>query len=1078
MLDPQHALFNEQTIKKLCSTVAISPKQQESAQAWLELLKSGSLNAETSNYIRFALYVLQDILGYPVRQDLNFEQGNVEFSFRNQSGIKGVCIEVKGLSTKDLFSSQHREKPEHQTPIKQTWDYMGNGDFEYGISTNYNTFVLIDRSKGYSKYHIFNFMDIENNDSKLKEFVAIFSRQSIIENSFISKLYHESIIQEHEFTKQFYKLYHETRLMLIKEFNNNGVANLESIHYAQLFLNRLIFLFFAEDTDKIKRRLFADSVLQSLNPLLISEYSRYVSDTITSLFDRLDKGSKFPLEIFGFNGGLFHKKIPSNVFFNDMRSHTFFEDVKQYSTLKNKIDLDEYSRGILKQFNNTLNPLIANLLLMSSFNFKSEVNVNILGHIFEQSITDLEELKDPYRFSKRKKEGIFYTPEFITDYICRNAIIPYLSLNGANNVKDLVEEHSNNITALEQKFRDIKILDLACGSGAFLIKAIDILLDIHKEIQFVKENEGIYTSTRKKGQSQVKEYTLVKWKDEEEAKQIIERNIFGVDINEESVEITKLSLFLKIASNENKLIDLNRNIKQGNSLISDTAVDSKAFDWKTEFPEIYDRGGFDIVIGNPPYVRMEKFKDIKSGLRIYETHAERSDLYVYFYERGFKLLRNNGRLAFISSNTFLRTGYGLKLRTFLQKHSEIQRLLNLGETQFFEDATTYPLILFIRKPESINPSHKIEYIETRNLEPHQFDRIVSSGWNMVPQMTLKPEMWIFEDKSNEPIIRKLQSNTKLLKDYCGSPLMGIKTGLNEAFIIDSSQRDKLLEDASENNDLIKPFLMGKDLRRWHTPSANKYLIYPHIVKNIDKYDHIKRYLEGFKEKLENRATQQNWWELQQPQEKYIPLMNGKKIVYVDIADKPTFSLDENGFYLANSVYFLPSSDKYLLCLLNSSLCKWFIFFTSRPYRGGYVTFRNIYIERIPVKVISELERENFSQLADEMIFLTKSFETNKEKFINRVLTHFAFKTRSKKLEQFWKIGFDAFVAEIKRNSSISFDLKKQDEWEEYFNEYKPKLQQLEANISNLESRIDGKIFDVYELTENERKTIYENLKLI
>lgn len=253
MQDIKHSLFNSETIKKFSSAVNITAEQKKSAQAWLELLKSGSLDAEKSNYIKFVLYVLQDILGYPVRQDMKYEQDRVEFSFRNQSGIKGVCIEVKGLSTKDLFSPQHREKPEHQTPIKQTWDYMGNGDFDYGISTNYDTFVLIDRTKGYSKYHTFNFLDIENNDLKLKEFISIFSRESILENSFIPKLYHESIIEEHEFTKQFYRLYHETRLMLIKESNNNGMKKLESIHYAQLFLNRLIFLFFAEDTDKIKK---------------------------------------------------------------------------------------------------------------------------------------------------------------------------------------------------------------------------------------------------------------------------------------------------------------------------------------------------------------------------------------------------------------------------------------------------------------------------------------------------------------------------------------------------------------------------------------------------------------------------------------------------------------------------------------------------------------------------------------------------------------------------------------------------------------------------------------------------------
>lgn len=219
----QHALFNEKTVAKLCSTVTITPKQRKAARDWLSLLKSGALTEEKSKYFKFALYVLQDILGYEVKQDLKFEKGNVEFSFRNSSGVKGVCIEVKGTQTKNLFSSQHREKAGHETPIKQTWTYIGDGDFDYGISTNYDTFVLIDKSRGSSKYHLLNFLDVENDESKLKEFIAIFSMESILKNSFIPKLHHQSIIEEHEFTKQFYKLYHETRLMLIKEFHSNGL---------------------------------------------------------------------------------------------------------------------------------------------------------------------------------------------------------------------------------------------------------------------------------------------------------------------------------------------------------------------------------------------------------------------------------------------------------------------------------------------------------------------------------------------------------------------------------------------------------------------------------------------------------------------------------------------------------------------------------------------------------------------------------------------------------------------------------------------------------------------------------------
>ncbi len=231
------------------------------ANEWLHLLKAGALYMEKKNYFRFGLIVLQDLLGYDVRKDLDYEEENIEFSFWDTYRQKGVCIEAKGTTTKDLFSDQHRNKPEHSTPIKQTWDNMGRKEnFDFGIATNYRDFVLIDKSKGYSKYYHFDFMEIENNDNKLREFIAIFSKESIIDKGFLPKLYEESILEEREFTKQFYKLYHETRLMLIKEFEGNtDVSKDEAIHYAQIFLNRLFFLFFAEDTNKVKKRLFKDN---------------------------------------------------------------------------------------------------------------------------------------------------------------------------------------------------------------------------------------------------------------------------------------------------------------------------------------------------------------------------------------------------------------------------------------------------------------------------------------------------------------------------------------------------------------------------------------------------------------------------------------------------------------------------------------------------------------------------------------------------------------------------------------------------------------------------------------------------
>lgn len=1058
-------LFNQKTIERLCEDITLTSKQKQASEEWLKLLDDSKLIDEKKNYFKFGEIILQDILGYKIKE-IDFESDNVEFQFSDSKGKKILCFEAKGTSTKDLFASQHRTKKEHETPIKQTWDYMGKIGLDYGVCTNYKEFIIITKQFGYSRYHKFNFQSIQKNKQKLKEFVAIFSKERIIDTGFIEKLHDESITEEQEFTKEFYKLFHETRLMLIKAFQEKeNVSKSEAIYFTQLFLNRLIFIFFVEDRGYVSdKQLFSNRILKILEFGDPTEHSRKIYDEITELFIAFDKGSH-QLGVFGFNGGLFNGIMPQKIFFYDLKDPLFFSDVRQHSKLLKSTKLNEKASKIISRHKNNLNPIITNLLLMDSYDFNTEVNVNILGHIFEQSISDLEDLKKE-GVSKRKKDGVYYTPEYITDYICRNTIIPYLSKSKTSSVYELVSEYVDDIDVLEKKFKELKIVDPACGSGAFLIKAIDILLEIHKEIQNVKESKGTYSTGS--------QFYLTKWNEETEIRMIIENNIYGVDINRESVEITQLSLFLKIASSERKLIGLSKNIKVGNSLVDDKGIDSRGFSWTDEFPEIMQIDKFDIVIGNPPYVRMEEFKEIKSHLKRYETHAERADLYVYFYEKGHSLLKEGGMFGVISSNTFMRTDYGENLRAFLQKKTEIQKLLDLGETQFFEDATTYPVILFYKKTDNPKKSHSIPLFKRRQIKGENFLQEISSNWQSISQKDLNPAMWVFEDKDSEKIMKKLEQDSVPLKQFCGEPLRGIVTGLNDAFIIDENTKNELLKSNTKCNEVIKPFFMGRDLERWYTPDSKRYLIFLYHKTPINKFPELIKHLEPFKEQLMKRAGKQQWWELQQPQERYIPLMESKKIIYVDIANKPTFSLDNDIHYFANSVYFLPTDDTFLLCLLNSDLCKWFIFFTSRGYRGGYVTFRNVYVERIPIKEPNSEQKEQLSNLSKEIIQLRQDFEKIKQNLFNRIQTNFSSKI-SKKLETFWLLNFDEFLREIEKNCSKKFTLNDQDEWQSYFNDNKTQILQLDNKISKLDEQVNKKVYELYGISDEEQKIIESSL---
>ena len=717
-------LFNVRTVERLSRKVEVSNKQKNAAKLWLMNLDAGKLTAERHNYIKFANVVLRDILGYPEREiEESFEKGGVEFLFTNEEEHKVVCFELKG-SDQDLFSTQHRVKKEQETPIKQTWDYMGKHNLDYGVTSNFREFVLIDKNKGYSKVHRFDITSIKSEPTKLKEFIAIFSKKNLVVDKFAEVLYKESIIEERAFTKEFYKLFHETRLMLLKEFSDRGATQEQAIHYAQIFLNRLMFVLFAEDTGKLPRRLPEEMILEVLkNRLIINEQSNMVYEAIIGLYRQLDTGAKTPVEIFGFNGELFKEEIPRTFFFYDMREESYFKDVYQQSALKKSEQQDSIELDILSRVGKGISPIISNILLMASFDFTTEVNVNILGHIFEQSITDIEKLQER-ETAKRKKEGIYYTPEYITDYICRNTIIPYLSKNNATTtVEELINEHKDNFEVLEKKLKDLRILDPACGSGAFLIKAVDVLLEIHKALIEAKAVQGKYEKRvlGKRGQEE-RYLSFSKYYDEDEARKIIEDNIYGVDINEESVEITKLSLYLKIAREKKKLIDLSKNIKCGNSLIDDKEIDKKAFNWQKEFPEIFKQGGFDIVIGNPPYLNMTKNNTDNTWLNYYNgrydsiKRANSKNLFVLFIERTIELIKTKSALSFIVPEGLFSTRSYSDCVDILDRYGSVDLILTF-EDFVFEDAVTGSVIFRFIKGEADRKQNYFQFTKSNNVIP-------------------------------------------------------------------------------------------------------------------------------------------------------------------------------------------------------------------------------------------------------------------------------------------------------------------------------------------------------------------------
>jgi len=360
---------------------------------------------------------------------------------------------------------------------------------------------------------------------------------------------------------------------------------------------------------------------------------------------------------------------------------------------------------------------------------------------------------------------------------------------------------------------------------------------------------------------------------------------------------------------------------------------------------------------------MEFLKAIKPYLEErFEVVSDRADLYAYFFERGLKILKPGGRLGYISSATFFKTGSGAPLRRFLRTKATIEHVVDFADLQIFEGVTTYPAILVMRNDEPA-ADHTLSFWKLESLPDSNFSASYAKKAAAYKQIGLTDGSWELEGVQLKALRDKIRNGRPTLKDVYGSPLYGIKTGLNEAFVIDMPTKERLCAEDPKSAELLKPFLEGKDLKRWRQESRGLWIIY--IPKNrvdIEHYPAIKSWLLPFKERLEKRATPQEWYELQQAQEAYSPKMETPKIIYGHFQASPIFSFDQTGSYSNNKSYFLPYRDPFLLAYLNSKV-SWFVFssFTT-AVRGGFYEATAQHIEPLPIPAVTAAARGKIEQL--------------------------------------------------------------------------------------------------------------------
>lgn len=715
---------------------------------------------------------------------------------------------------------------------------------------------------------------------------------------------------------------------------------------------------------------------------------------------------------------------------------------------------------------------------------KTIINAAVLGVIFEKI--------------NGYKDGAFFTPSYLSEYICRETI--------RRTVVDRFNKHYgwtcgsyeelvNRIDTFDRFAIDerdklinsIRICDPSVGSGHFLVSALNELLlikydlncllyyDSYKRIVeyavAIEDGEFVLRNTLGKivkYDPKSEKSTLLQKSLFEEKRTLIENCLFGVDLNPKSVEICRLRLWIELLKNTyyekgvlQTLPNIDCNIRCGNSLISkypvhvgrsafdnhlleqlerykqlteeykncdvkrrkwammrerekllaspmvldqqqrslfnvSNAVVMSAMDWMTQFPEMLDENGsflgFDIVIGNPPYINMQSLPDMTAVYEkliqpvgidsyqvkpLYETYASTGDICSLFFERGLQLLKPEGRLCFVTTNKWLRTGWGENTRRFLVNNTNPQLLVDFPKLKLFKKATVEVCVLMFTRVEN---RHELKACTVAKKEENLTEFVFN---NNIPCDFGGTESWVIRSEANKGILRKVKACSKLLGDWNMQINFGIKTGRNDVFIIPGSQCQLILaachddEECQRTEALIRPVLKGRDLRRYAINFDDRWLIHTHngiAEQNIpaismDDYPAVKNYLDEHYDEIKDRGDKgQTPYNLRNCV--YWPEFSKPKIVWGEISDKPKFAFDEEGRYYCEATTFFMTGEHlvYLLIYLNSPLSAYLFSKLGTTTGAGTTRWKKYKVEQQLVPSVTPEDEERINDLYHQYVY--------------------------------------------------------------------------------------------------------------
>jgi len=1009
--------------------------KQQILKRWISAIENDTLKFSKETQIDITF--LNDIFGEVLEYDYHIDKSKINlvpkssieskepdailgyFTPQERKDIR-VVIELKD-SRADLDRVQNRL--EKISPVTQAFEYARKAgeQCKWVIVSNLKTIRLYNKES--DCYELFNLIDLQD-EYYLKRFFYLLHKDRLIftnGDSFVEKLYIERQEEELKITKEFYQNYKEIRIKLFKNLkeNNPKIDKLILLEKAQKLLDRIIFICFCSDLEILPVKM-----LQNIATFFTTKDFFYNDTSLWFLlkeyFETIDKGNT---KIAKLNGGLFAK---DNV-------------------------LDDLKIG---------SEILLDVFKLSNFDYRSDLNVNILGHIFEQSISDLEKLKKEINIlkpeetnGKRKEFGVFYTPDYITKYIVKESIggwltdirnelgeneLPILTdkdydlikitKQGTLRTNDKIEKNKKFWNDYLQKLLSIKVLDPACGSGAFLVAAFDFMLKeyllIQKEITLLNPPEPPENFIPKmKGGLEFKPTVLF---DIEE--HIIKNNLYGVDINFESVEITKLAMWLKTVKRGKILSDIDYNIQHGNSLIENKEIAGNlAFNWSEKHKNIIENSGFDVIIGNPPYIQLSKQDDISDKekeyyINTFQTSGGRLNTFIFFIHLATKLLKPNGYIGYIIPNTILTQEYYRETRQMLLNNCIIKNITTYPFLPF-EDAVVENISLIIKNQKSEN--YKISVYEQEKLEVSEIQIIES-------EKLKSNHNFIITIKENS-ICDKIDSlNFEPLKNF---------VEINQGIALKEDKSNSVKDIYQEG---YYKLLDGRNINRYQVNWTGDYLDF-----NLDKIHSCKRKdIFQTNEKLFFRRVSANLI-FAYDNEKYFAL---NTLVVINLKENASFDI------------------KYLLCILNSKLINYYYVNKYKSTKKVFSEIQARTIGLLPIPIIEKIEQQPFIENANLMLAKKTELQLISKEFTNYLSAKYNINNLSKNLINWYKINDNQFLTELAK-LKINISLKDESKLLQYFNEQKQIASKIDNEIEIIDIKIDELIYKLYKLSNSEIEKI-------